>query len=203
MLKSGLTVARIREISSTTHEKSNHIQIMRIIFVLFVFVAIPILFCLSKKKSVMRRITGTLLCLFFLYFVFVAFLLFNHAKVPDMTEEKARNLFETVGGVDEINREAKILFDQFGTNDWTFLFPQDLTNAPAISSLYSICKNYSGKEYSGTSVGIFPDSGRHIEIKFGNHWSLKRFYIFDQNAPATFDSSSNWFQISPNIFASK
>jgi hypothetical protein len=176
---------------------------MRIIFVLFVFVAVPILFYLSKKKSVMRRITGALLCLFFLYFVFVAFVVFHHPKVPEMTKEKAQKLFETVGGVNEVNREARVLFDQLGTNDWTFLFPQDLTNAPAISSQYSICKNYSGREYSGTSVAIFPENGRYIEIKFGNHWSLKWIYIFDTNSAVTFNSSSNWFQIASNIFASK
>src|ERR1019366_3912030 len=164
---------------------------MRIIFVLLVFVAVPILFCLSKKKSVTRRITGALLCFFFLYFVFVAFVVFHHTKVPEMTKEKAQKLFETVGGVNEVNREAKVLFDQLGTNEWTFLYLQDLTNSPAISSMYSICKKYSGREYSGTSVGIFPDNGRHMEIKFGNHWSLKWIYIFDTNTAITFNSQSN------------
>jgi DNA topoisomerase VI subunit B len=90
-----------------------------------------------------------------------------------------------------------------GTNDWAFLYPQDLTNSPAISSLYSICKNYSGRDYSGTSVDIFPENGRHIEVKFGNHWSLKRFYIFNPNAAVTFNPPSNWFQVTSNIFASK
>ena len=62
--------------------------------------------------------------------------------MPEMTPEKAQKFFETVGGVNEVNREAKLLFKQLGTNDLMVLFPQDLTNAPAISSLYSICKNY-------------------------------------------------------------
>jgi hypothetical protein len=193
----------VKEIKSTTYANNNHIQAMRIIFVLFVFVAIPILFCLSKKKSVVRRITGALLCLVFVYLVFVAFFLFHHPKVPDMTKEKAQQLFETVGGVDEVNRETKVLFDQLGTNEWTFLYPQDLTNSPAISSLYSILKNYSGREYSGTDVAIFPENGRHLEIKFGNHWSLKWIYIFDTNAATTFNSSSNYFQMASNIFVSK
>jgi hypothetical protein len=124
-------------------------------------------------------------------------------EVPEMTPEKAQKLFETVGGVNEVNREASMLFDQLGTNEWTFLFPQDLTNAPAISSLCSICKNYSGRDYSGTSVAIFPENGRHIEIKFGNHWSLKRFYIFDSKKVVTFNPPPNWFQVSSNIFASR
>jgi len=124
-------------------------------------------------------------------------------QVPEMTPEKARKLFETVGGVDEINREAGILFNEFGTNEWTPLFPEDLTNAPAISSLYSICRKYSGSDYSGTSVTIFPDNGRHIEIKFGNHWSGKWIYIFDTNSGVKFNSPSNWLQMAPNIFVSR
>jgi hypothetical protein len=124
-------------------------------------------------------------------------------QVPEMTVEKAQKLFEKVGGVNEINREARMLFDKLGTNDWAFLLPEDLTNTPAISSLYSICKNYSGKEYSGTSVAIFPYDGRHLEIKFGNHWSGKWIYIFDTNSAVKFNSPSNWLQIAPNIFVSR
>jgi hypothetical protein len=132
---------------------------------------------------------------------------FQKRSVPEMTPEKAQKLFENAGGVNEINQETKILLDKFGTNDLKFLYPQDLTNAPAIFSLYSTLQNYSGSGYSGTSVAIFPENGRHIEIKFGNHFSLKRFYIFDPRAiypstNATFSSSSE-FQVTSNIFVSR
>jgi hypothetical protein len=124
-------------------------------------------------------------------------------QVPEMTPATARQLFEQVGGINIVSQEAKTLLSQLGTNDWSFLNLQDLRNTPAISSLYSTCKNYSGKDYSGTSVAVSLENGRHIEIKFGNHWSLKRFYIFDPDAPQTFSPPSNWFQVSSNIFASR
>jgi hypothetical protein len=127
----------------------------------------------------------------------------GRAQVPEMTPEKAKTLCEKAGGINELNRETAMLINQLGTNALTFLSPEDLTNAPAISSLYSICKEYSGRDYSGTGVAIFPDGGRHIEIKFGNHWSLKFFYIFNPNAPVTFNAPANWFQVTSNIFASR
>jgi hypothetical protein len=133
---------------------------------------------------------------------------FQKRSVPEMTPEKAQKLFETVGGINEVNQEARILFDKLGTNDWAFLFPQDLTNAPAIFSLYSTLKNYSGNEYYGTRVAIWPEHGRHLEIRFGNHWVGKEIFVFDTNNTNGFDSPTSWypitwFQISSNIFVSK
>jgi hypothetical protein len=142
-------------------------------------------------KIIFRIFAAFIFVLLFLFFAPIILEFIGRKQVAEMTPEKAQKLFETVGGVNEVNREAKVLFDQLGTN------------VPAISSLYSICKNYSGKDYSGTSMAIFPENGRHIEIKFGNHWSLKRFYIFDPNAAITFNPPSNWFQVTSNIFASK
>jgi len=124
-------------------------------------------------------------------------------QIPEMTPEKAQKIFETSGGINEINREVKILFDRLGTNDFAFLYPDGLTNTPAISLLYSNCQKYSAHEYFGTHLAIFPENGRHLEVVFGNHWSLRHFYIFDPNSPVTFNSPSNWFQVSSNIFASK
>jgi hypothetical protein len=181
MLKSGLNVARRGENGLNNH-KNNSLFNMRIVFRIFaVFIVI----------------------LLFLFFAPILMEFIGRRQVPDMTPEKAQRLFETVGGVNEVNREARVLFDQLGTNDWTFLFPQDLTNAPVISSLYSTCEIYSGQKYSGTSLAIFPEDGRHIEMKFGNHWSLKRIYIFDPNGNITFSPPANWFQVTSNIFVSK
>ena len=151
----------------------------------------------------MKIILRILVVLIGLYVLLVVSLLvysyFQKRSVPEMTPEKAQKLFETVGGINEVNREAKTLLNQPRMNDWTFLDPQDLTNSPAISSLFSLCENYSGEDYSGTSVAISPDSGRHIEIKFGNHFSLKWLYIFDPSTNVTFSPPSNWFQITSNI----
>jgi hypothetical protein len=123
-------------------------------------------------------------------------------QVPEMTPEKAQKFFETVGGVNEVNREAKLLFNQLGTNDLMFLYPQDLTNAPAISSLYSICKNYPGNHF-GPFISVSSENGRHLGIGFGNHWLIKDIYIFDPNAAITFNTPSNWFQVTSNIFVSR
>lgn len=125
-------------------------------------------------------------------------------EVAVMTPEKAQKLFESVGGLNEVNREAKMLFDRFGTNDGKFLYPEDLKSTPAISSLYSICESYSGKKYGGTSMTIYSTNDRRLEIKFGNHWSLKWFYIFDPSANAVISlPSTNWFQVTSNIFSSR
>lgn len=125
-------------------------------------------------------------------------------EVAVMTPEKAQKLFESVGGLNEVNREAKMLFDRFGTNDGKFLYPENLTNTPAISSLYTICEKYSGKKYGGTSMTIYSANSRRLEIKFGNHWMLKRFCIFDPSANANINPpSTNWFQVTSNIFASR
>jgi hypothetical protein len=153
-------------------------------------------------KIARKIFTVFIFVLLFLFFAPIVMVFIAKRQVPEMTPEKAQKLFETVGGINEVNREAKILFDRLGTNNWTFLSPQDLTNSPSISSLCAICKNYSGQEY-GPGVAIFPRYGRHLEIKFGNHFSLKWIYIFDLRTNITFNPPSNWFQVSSNIFASK
>jgi hypothetical protein len=121
----------------------------------------------------MKTILKTLVVLIGLYVLLVVSLnvysYFQKRSVPEMTPEKAQKLFETAGRINEVNREAKVLLNKFGTNDWAFLHSQDLTNLPAILSLYNSLENYSGSAY-GPFVAIFPENGRHIEIKFGNHF---------------------------------
>lgn len=159
----------------------------------------------------MTTITFNMKIIFRIFTVFIFILLFliaaprilesiGRRQVPEMTPDKAQKLFQSVGGITKVNQEAGTLFDQMGTKDWRFLDAKDLTNCPAISALYSICENYSGENYSGTSATFYPDSGRYIEIKFGNHWSLKRIFIFDPTKPMTFSPDTNWFQVASNIF---
>ena len=126
-------------------------------------------------------------------------------EVPEMTIQKAQTLFDQAGGMTAINQQAQGVFNQIAASedDKYFLFPGDLTNAPAISSLYSICKTDSGKNYTGTSMEVSTFGGRHIEIKFGNHFFLKWIYIFDTNSTITFICDSNWIQMASNIFVSK
>ncbi|HVU26678.1 MAG TPA: hypothetical protein VHG71_02955 [Verrucomicrobiae bacterium] len=162
-------------------------------------------------KTILKILTVLIIGLIGLYVLLVVSLniysYFEKRNVPEMTPEKAQKLFENAGGINKVNQEAKILLDKWGTNDLKFLYPQDLTNAPAIFSLCSTLQNYSGRNYR-TSVAISSRNSRHIEINFGNHFSLKWFYIFDPstvgpNTNATSSSSSDWFQVSSNIFASK
>jgi hypothetical protein len=158
-------------------------------------------------KIIFRIFAVFIFCVFLLLFVvpgIVAFI--GKRQVPEMTPEKAQKLFQEVGGINEINREAGILLNRPQTNDWPFLFPDYehvTTNAPAIASLYSILKNYSVKDYGGTAVGIWPENGKHIAIGFGNHWVHKQILIFDPDGTNTFDCPSNWFQVSSNIFVSR
>jgi hypothetical protein len=176
----------VKEIKSTPNTRTNirrNMKTIAKIFAIFIALIVFILLFLFTAPKIMEFI--------------------GRRQVPEMTPEKAQKLFEMVGGVSEVNQEAGILLNRPQTDGSPFLFPDyahTTTNAPAIASLYSILKNYSGKEYGGTSVGIWTENGRHIEIDFGNHWVFKRIYIFDPNTPVTFNSPSNWFQVSSNIF---
>ena len=155
----------------------------------------------------MKIVVGILIslaCVLLLLFMTPRILAFiGRRQVPEMTPEKAQQLFQSVGGTIKVNQEAGTLFGRLGTNDWRFLDAKDLTNCPAISTLYSVCENYSSENYSGTSATFNRDRGPCIEIKFGNHWSLKQIYIFDPTKPITFSPDTNWFQMTSNIFVSK
>ncbi|HTB84415.1 MAG TPA: hypothetical protein VK742_12235 [Candidatus Sulfotelmatobacter sp.] len=161
--------------------------------------------------------TGMLICVFFILVFTVPRImeLNGRRQVSEMTPEKAQKLFRAAGGVEEINREAKALLYKFGTTDWKILYDQDMTDAPAIYSLYTNLEGYSGESYSGTSVSIVREGGKYIEIKYGNHWSMKFFYILDPTNLGTVDLTNlgtivpaanldtNDFEVTSNIFATK
>lgn len=124
------------------------------------------------------------------------------AKVPEMTLEKARRLFEEAGGTDAVNREAKDLFASFKMKgkDFRFLYPADLKDTPALALLFSKCEKYSGREYSGTSIEFHHEEGRHyFLIKFGNHFVHRQIYIFDTNSKRL-NPSESWIRLAANIF---
>ncbi len=149
-------------------------------------------------------ILGIFILVLLLLFLAPAILEFSERRqVPEMTPEKVQKLFTAAGGIEEVDREARGLFDKFGAKDGTFLYPEDLSNAPAVFFLYSNLLSYSGREYTGTRIAIWPEDGRHLEIRFGNHWVGKQIFIFDFNSTTTFHPPSNWFQISSNIFVSR
>lgn len=173
---------------------------MRIIFG-FIFVLLLLMPLWNKAR--VWKIVSAFLCICFLLWLWLFVSLLPLKKVPEMTQEKAQKFFETVGGVDTVNREARVLFDRFGTNEWKFLFAEDLKDTPAISTLRSKCENYSGKKYGGTGMEISSEGGTHIQISFGNHFWSKAIFIFDPNKAVTLNSASNYFQVASNIFFSK
>ena len=133
------------------------------------------------------------------------------SKVPEMTLERAQRLFEEVGGTEAINREANVLFTRciMEERNRQILYPEDLRDTPSIALLFSKLENYSGFEYSGTSLTFYRNGGRHyFEIKFGNHYVLRFIYIFDTDSETTVNSSQpgiigpsqSWIKAAPNIF---
>jgi hypothetical protein len=86
----------------------------------------------------------------------------------EMTEAQVKEMFNKVGGVDEVNQETRVLFRRFSTNEYVILNKPDLTNCPAILSL--------GKVFSIVSTPIGMAS--EIEIGFGTHMRPKLIHIF-------------------------
>jgi hypothetical protein len=123
-------------------------------------------------------------------------------KVPEMTLERAQRLFEEVGGIEAVTRESKVLLSRCNMQDNRsshFLNSEDLTDTPAIASLFSKCENYSGIEYTGTSIQCFREGGSHyLMIKFGNHFKHRHMYIFDADSKPT--ANKLWIKVTEQIF---
>jgi len=113
-------------------------------------------------------------------------------------------MFDKAGGVDKVNQEAQVVFDQFGTNETKSLSESVAKDFPAIAAL------------GGDSVvllGQSSDMASEIAIRFGGHWHTKFIHIFPPNfniSEATnftnvsaFLDESNYFQITTNIFVQR
>jgi hypothetical protein len=112
-----------------------------------------------------------------------------------LTKEKAKEIFEKAGGIEKVEHEANILFNEyFATNDYSCLYQSDRTNFPAISAL-------------GKSV-LF-DGKSKILIRHGSLQNPQFIYIFhpvpDTNQDPAFTElyTSNYIQIATNIFMAK
>ena len=120
---------------------------------------------------------------------------------PKMTAGKVLKRIDKAGGLNELNQEARIIFDRFGTNEWRFLYEDDLKNCPAISAL-------------GNAFGYFPESAddptkvpTHIWVRYGSHFYTKAIFIF-QTEPEMLRATNLIntpfvFQVSSNILATK
>lgn len=132
------------------------------------------------------------------------------------SESETRALFDKVGGISEINKEAKTIFDIFGTNEVYGLqdfgksmlsfYPEVMTNHPDIRDFPAIFA--LGK--SAMLLGGATNQTALIKINFGTHWNGGSYFIF----PPGFNvmSDPNWasllnapkfFQVTSNIIASK
>src|SRR5581483_10893508 len=68
----------------------------------------------------------------------------GRSRVPEMTPPQVKALFQAAGGIDEVDREAEMIFKHRGPNDFPVLQPRELANARAIQSLYTNLEMYSG-----------------------------------------------------------
>jgi hypothetical protein len=123
---------------------------------------------------------------------------------PKMNAEKMLKRIDKVGGLNELNQESKIIFNRLGTNEWRFLYPDDLKDCPAISAL-------------GNTFGYYPEGAdeiqdsrdfpKHIWIRYGSHFYSKSIFIF-QTEPEMLRATNLInapfvFQVSSNILATK
>jgi hypothetical protein len=121
--------------------------------------------------------------------VFLMVIFFDIATSQSkMTEGQMRTTIERGGGVDEINRQAKIFFARYGTNDSLIVGRKELTDFPAFSSLsghVALCTN------SGSSACLV--------IPIGLHYQRTFVFIFSLGRAVDFQYASNSFDIASNI----
>lgn len=123
---------------------------------------------------------------------------------PKMNAERLLKRIDKVGGLNELNQESKIIFDRFGTNEWKFLYEDDLRGCPTFFAL-------------GNAFGYFPENAdeiqnstylpKHIWIRYGSHFYTKAIFIF-QTEPEMLRATNLIntpfvFQVSSNILATK
>jgi hypothetical protein len=132
------------------------------------------------------------------------------------SESETRALFDKVGGVAEINKEAKTIFEMFGTNEVRILqegglsalsyYPEAMTNHPDIKGFPAIFA--LGK--SVMLLGGATNQTVMININFGTHRNGGEYLIFPPDFNVKTDAhwssllnSPNYFQVASNIIASK
>jgi hypothetical protein len=136
-----------------------------------------------------------------------------------MTNDQIMAMFEKIGGVDEVNKEANIIFDVFGTNEVLILqergtsalsyYPQIMTNHPEVKGFPAIFALGDAVLVLGGATNEAPE----IQIKFGTHRNGKTVDIFppslDLNKATNFSKVSfllndpSYLRVTNNIFAWK
>ena len=113
-------------------------------------------------------------------------------------------ILEKAGGIIEINREARILFDLYSTNEWSFLYESDLKDCPSISSLgnaYTIHPkpveiSYTTMTQMHSSMVLPP----HINVRRGSHSDAISIFIFKPDEVVKLNNDSTFVGATSNIF---
>jgi hypothetical protein len=121
----------------------------------------------------------------------------------EMTNAQVTEMFDKAGGVDKVNREAKIIFDRFGTNNPDFLSESDLKDFPAISALGNSVGTFLQPTVVTFHQSIKIDFPPHIRVRRGLHSNTMLIFIFEPNKVTELKDASSFVQVTSNIFVTK
>jgi hypothetical protein len=139
----------------------------------------------------------------------------RHAVI---TYDQVMARFEKAGGVDEVNKEAEIIFNIFGTND-VFVLQEfgipHLNDCPEMKK-YPEIKNFPAIFALGDVVmvqgGSLNNAAPEIYVRYGKHNQAKTIDIFPPNIDAdktanfyilSFLKDPSYLRVTNNIFAWK
>jgi hypothetical protein len=135
-----------------------------------------------------------------------------------MTRSEADKMIRNVGGLQEVNKEAQLVFELFGTNEMFLLKAQ---NQSLLASYSQMTKHPEVKDFPAlfalgdTVVSLAGTSNfvPRIIIRFGEHRHARNIYIFqsDIDKPGIiyfstlshFEKDPEYIEISSNIFVMK
>lgn len=101
-------------------------------------------------------------------------------------------LVKTVG-VDRINEEASLVFEQFSSSNTVVLSGSDLQKFPAIAQL-------------GDSIIFYQENTglpAHLSIRYGSHRETSFIFVFAPGKPPVLNNPDHYSQITTNIFISR
>ena len=152
----------------------------------------------------------------FVIFIIGGMIFLNHHTV--ITNEQIMARFEKAGGVDEVNKEAEILFKVFGTNDIFILkefgiphlndYPE-MKNHPEIKSFPAIFALGDVVMVQGWSLN---NAAPEICVRYGKHNQAKTIDIFPHDIDVdkttnfyilSFLNDPSYLRVTNNIFAWK
>jgi hypothetical protein len=138
--------------------------------------------------------------LFFSIFVTALFFVVRHVFVirPNLDVESAAKqavvLLNKAGGINEVCREASIIFGRFGISELQFFSDTDLRDFPAMVAL-------------GKVDGIWPEEPpyvpAYIKIRVGNHMDGYIISIINTNTTIKYQMSKGKIALNPCIYVNR